>query len=76
MEGFTLDVRHESSESGKIICKINDECSRYYFIVIWDHEADIITVEQSGFHKTQINKFKGMFTVLPDREEYSMTVQE
>ncbi len=45
-------------------------------IVLWEYEEDVRAVEQSGFYKTQIDKFKGMFTSLPVREGYMVTVQE
>jgi hypothetical protein len=45
-------------------------------ISIWDGEADAIVNEQSGYYKTQVDRFKGMFTAPPVREGYVVTVQE
>jgi predicted ester cyclase/heme-degrading monooxygenase HmoA len=45
-------------------------------IVLWEREEDVRAVEQSGFYKTQIDKFRGMFTAQPIREGYTVTVQK
>jgi hypothetical protein len=43
---------------------------------LWERETDVIAVEQSGFYKTQIDKFKDFVTEKLVREGYVVTVQE
>lgn len=45
-------------------------------IVLWDSEKDAIATLKSGFYQEQLNKFKGLFTAPPVREEYEVSLQD
>jgi len=43
-------------------------------ITLWESEDDAIANEQSGYYQEQLNKFKDVFTALPVREGYEVSL--
>ena len=42
---------------------------------LWDSEADVVAVAESGFYQEQVAKFGVVFAGPPEREVYEVTVQ-
>ena len=42
---------------------------------LWETEADVVAVAESGFYQEQVAKFGAVFAGPPEREVYEVTVQ-
>lgn len=74
-ESVVPDAKSQKGFRG-IILLSDFKTGKGYSIAIWDSEAEAIANEQSGYYKSQVDKFKEMFTAKPIREGYKVTVQE